>query len=101
MIWRRLGRGNSPGRSPGWSRERKTPTVGKEAIMRSIIRQSVVLPSTATALYAMYMDPAIHEAITGAPVTIGATPGAPFRAFEGRLSGTMHPALPRYSPPRR
>ena len=57
--------------------------------MRSIIRQSVVLPSTAPALFAMYMAPAIHAAITGAAVNIGATPGAPFRAFEGRLSGTM------------
>jgi len=57
--------------------------------MRSIIRQSVVLPSAAATLYAMYLDPAIHAAFTGAPVTIGATPGAPFRAFEDRLSGTM------------
>jgi hypothetical protein len=57
--------------------------------VRSIIRQSVVLPLPAVALYAMYLDPATHAAITGAPVTIGAAPGAPFRAFEDRLSGTM------------
>jgi len=61
----------------------------KGGIMRSIIKQSVVLPSTAGALHAMYLDPAIHGAFTGAPVTIGTTPGAPFRAFEDRLSGTM------------
>jgi len=57
--------------------------------MRSIIRQSVILSAPAAALYAMYMDAATHAAITGAPVTIGATSGAPFLAFEGRLSGTM------------
>ena len=57
--------------------------------MRSIIKQSVVLPAKPEALYAMYLDPATHTAITGLPVTIAATPGAPFAAFEGSLSGTM------------
>jgi len=37
----------------------------------------------------MYLDPAEHGAITGSPVTIGKTPGAEFRAFEGALSGTI------------
>jgi activator of HSP90 ATPase len=57
--------------------------------MRSIIQQSAVLPVPAPELFAMYLDPAAHEAITGAPVTIDARPGAPFRAFDGNLSGTM------------
>jgi activator of HSP90 ATPase len=57
--------------------------------MRSIILQSVVLPAAARELYEMYLDPAQHADFTGAPVTIGAQPGARFAAFEGSLSGTM------------
>src|SRR5262249_50068690 len=37
----------------------------------------------------MYLDPAAHAAFTGAPVTIARHPGAPFRAFDGALSGTI------------
>jgi activator of HSP90 ATPase len=62
--------------------------------MRSLITQSVVLPAPAEDLFAMYMDPARHAAITGAPVTIGAQAGSEFRAFEGQLSGTMLIAIP-------
>ena len=51
--------------------------------MRSIISQSVVLPAPAERLFAMYIDPANHAAITGAPVAISAEPGAPFQAFNG------------------
>jgi activator of HSP90 ATPase len=57
--------------------------------MRSIVKQSVILPAKAEVLYAMYLDPARHGAMTGAAVAIAATPGAPFRAFDGMLSGTM------------
>jgi activator of HSP90 ATPase len=57
--------------------------------MRSLIRQSVVLPAPAETLYATYLDPALHAAVTGAPVTIGAENGSVFAAFDGRLSGTM------------
>jgi uncharacterized protein YndB with AHSA1/START domain len=57
--------------------------------MRSIIKQSVRLRAPPHALFDMYMDPARHAAITGAPVTIAAAAGSPFRAFEGSLSGTM------------
>lgn len=57
--------------------------------MRSIIRQSVVLPATADVLFGMYIDPAVHGAFTGFPVTIGEESGAAFRAFDGQLSGTM------------
>jgi hypothetical protein len=38
--------------------------------MRSLIRDSIVLPAPAEALYGMYLDPAKNAAITGAPVTI-------------------------------
>jgi activator of HSP90 ATPase len=57
--------------------------------MRTIIQQSVILPAPAQSLYGMYLDPAIHAAITGAPVVIDTLAGSPFRAFEGNLSGTM------------
>jgi activator of HSP90 ATPase len=62
--------------------------------MRSLIMQSIVLPAPAETLYAMYLDPARHAAITGAPVIISAASGSEFHAFEGRLSGTMLSALP-------
>jgi len=62
--------------------------------MRSLITQSVVLPAPAESLYAMYLDPARHAEITGAPVTIGAASGAPFRAFDGQLSGMTLSAIP-------
>lgn len=57
--------------------------------MRSILRQSVVLPAPADTLFDMYLDPAAHGAFTGFPVTIGADAGVEFRAFDGQLTGTM------------
>jgi hypothetical protein len=57
--------------------------------MRSLIQQSVVLPASAHALFAMYLDRVSHGAITGAPVTISGEPGAPFLAFEGAIRGTI------------
>ena len=45
----------------------------------------------------MYLDPALHEAFTGHPVTIAAQSGAEFRAFDGQLTGrilaTVQPSL--------
>ena len=57
--------------------------------MRSVIKQSVRLPASPRTLFEMYIDPAKHAEITGAPVTIAAAAGSPFRGFDGRLSGTM------------
>lgn len=57
--------------------------------MRNVLQQSVVLPAPAESLFEMYLDPAAHAAITGSTVTIGAEPGAAFRAFDGQLSGTI------------
>src|SRR3972149_6541401 len=57
--------------------------------MRRIIRQSVVLPAAADALFCMYLDPAVHGAFTGSPVSIGEESGATFLAFDGQLAGTM------------
>lgn len=50
---------------------------------------AAVLPATPERLFDMYLDPQLHEAFTGAPVTIEARPGVPFRAFHGALSGTI------------
>ena len=57
--------------------------------MCSVITQFVVLPASAASLFDMYLDPQAHEAITGAPVTIGNIAGSDFRAFGGVLSGTV------------
>jgi activator of HSP90 ATPase len=54
---------------------------------RSIIRQSIVLPAAPAKLFAMYLDPKKHAAITGGAVTISAKPNSRFRAFNGSLSG--------------
>ena len=56
--------------------------------MRRLITQSIVLPALAEELYATYLDPALHAAFTGSAVTVGSESGAPFRAFEGQISGT-------------
>jgi activator of HSP90 ATPase len=47
------------------------------------------LPAPPETLFDMYLDPVAHTAFTGSPVTIQPRPGAPFRAFEGSLSGTI------------
>ena len=57
--------------------------------MRNIIRQTVVLPAQPDRLFAMYLDPSIHQAIIGAPVAISSESGSKFDAFEGELTGTM------------
>jgi len=56
--------------------------------LRNIICQTVVLPASAETLFEMYLDPNVHQAITGAPVAIGNERGAPFEAFNGSLTGT-------------
>jgi len=47
------------------------------------------LPATADRLFDMYLDPKMHAAFTGAEVHIEPTAGAPFRAFDGMLTGMM------------
>jgi activator of HSP90 ATPase len=56
-------------------------------VRRSVIHQSVVLPAAARTLFAMYLDPKKHAAITGGAVTISDKPNSRFRAFNGSLSG--------------
>ncbi len=62
--------------------------------MRSLIRDSVVLPAAAEVLYGMYLNPKKHAEFTGTPVTISTEPGSPFSAFHGAISGTMIAAVP-------
>lgn len=57
--------------------------------MRSVIQQSVSFSASAETLFAQYTDATLHSSITGAPVEIGVTPGARFRAFDGVLQGTI------------
>jgi activator of HSP90 ATPase len=47
------------------------------------------LPAPPDILFDMYLDHKAHEAFTGAPVSIAPRAGAPFRAFDGQLSGTI------------
>lgn len=53
------------------------------------------LPATPDKLFDMYLDAAAHAAFTGFPVTIAARAGAPFRAFNGMLSGTIIHVAPK------
>ena len=57
--------------------------------MPRIVKQTVTLPARAEKLYAMYLSPRGHGAITGGKVAIGSRPGAGFRAFGGALRGRM------------
>ena len=58
------------------------------------ITLAVDLPASPARLYRMYLDPKLHAAFTGSPVTIAARPGARFEAFGGALSGTILQAVP-------
>ena len=53
------------------------------------------LPATPDKLFDMYLDAEVHAAFTGFPVTIAARAGAPFRAFNDMLSGTILHVAPK------
>ncbi|MGA2231352.1 MAG: SRPBCC domain-containing protein [Tepidisphaeraceae bacterium] len=57
--------------------------------MLKTIVQSVRFAASAGELYDIYLDPARHAAVTGAPVKISAKTGSKFSAFDGMLSGRM------------
>ncbi len=63
--------------------------------MPRIIQQTVTLPAAAERLFDMYLAPKIHEAITGAPVTIGPEEDLEFRAFRGMIFGRMLYIVPK------
>jgi activator of HSP90 ATPase len=56
--------------------------------MRSVIRQTITLPAKPVRLFQMYVSSELHSAFTGNPATISESPGSPFSAFDGALSGT-------------
>jgi activator of HSP90 ATPase len=60
----------------------------KGILMRNVITQTVLLAAPPARLFEMYLDPTVHAAITGAPVTISREPGSEFQAFGGVLTGT-------------
>jgi activator of HSP90 ATPase len=61
---------------------------GDHAMPKNLIL-AAALPAPPDKLFDMYLDPAVHAAFTGFPVTIEPRAGAPFRAFEGAISGTI------------
>lgn len=68
---------------------------GDTPLMRSVIQQSVLLAATADELFATYLDPKKHAAITGSAVTISDKPGSKFSAFYGSLTGTTLAVVPK------
>jgi uncharacterized protein YndB with AHSA1/START domain len=63
--------------------------------MARIIQLAASLPASPDRLFEMYLDPKEHSAFTGAPVTISSEPGAPFRAFDDILAGTILQVVPK------
>ena len=63
--------------------------------MARTIQLAASLPAPPDRLFDMYLDPVEHAAFTGAPVTISATPGSAFSAFDGVLTGTMLQVAPK------
>ncbi|HYB20550.1 MAG TPA: SRPBCC domain-containing protein [Thermodesulfobacteriota bacterium] len=63
--------------------------------MPRTIQIAVQLPESPDRLFDMYLDPVIHAAFTGAPVTIAPKAGAEFRAFAGALSGRVLHLVPK------
>ena len=63
--------------------------------MPRTIQIAAQLPESPDRLYDMYLDPVIHAAFTGAPVTIAPNVGAEFRAFAGALSGRILHLVPK------
>lgn len=62
--------------------------------MAKIVKQSVRLPASAKDLYATYLSPKGHGAITGGKVQISSKAGSNFRAFGGALRGRVLQAIP-------
>ncbi len=57
--------------------------------MTRTIITAAALPAHPEKLFDMYLDAAEHAAFTGLPVTLAPHAGGAFRAFDGKLSGTI------------
>lgn len=62
--------------------------------MPRTIQSAAFLPAPPEELFDMYLDATAHAAFTGARVEISARPGARFRAFAGRVTGTILHLVP-------
>jgi uncharacterized protein YndB with AHSA1/START domain len=62
--------------------------------MANTISLAFDLPAAPARLYRMYVEPKLHAAFTGAPVSIAAQTGSRFKAFGGALSGTILQVVP-------
>jgi len=63
--------------------------------MACTITLAVDLPAKPERLYEMYLEPKLHAAITGQPVSIAPRAGAKFEAFGGALSGRILQVVPK------
>ena len=63
--------------------------------MPRTIQIAAQLPESPERLFDMYLDPVIHAAFTGAPVTIAPNVGTELRAFDGALSGRILHLVPK------
>ncbi len=63
--------------------------------MPRTLMMAAKLPAPPDRLYDMYLDSAIHAAITGAPVTIAPRVGSRFQAFDNALSGRILLLVPK------
>lgn len=63
--------------------------------MPRTIQLAASLPASPDRLFDMYLDPVEHSGFTGSAVTISAHPGAPFRAFDDVLTGTILQVVPK------
>jgi activator of HSP90 ATPase len=63
--------------------------------MKKIIHHRVSLPAPADTLFDMYLDPLLHGAIAGGPITISPTVGSEFRAFDGMVYGKTIAVVPK------
>ena len=63
--------------------------------MPRTIQLAASLPATSDRLFDMYLDPGEHAAFTGSPVIISDRPGAPFRAFDDVITGTILQVVPK------
>ena len=63
--------------------------------MPRTIQLAASLPAPPERLFDMYLHPLEHAAFTGAPVKIAAQAGAPFRAFNDVLTGTILQVVPK------